>query len=96
MATAINGAMCQWHMFSTDRNEVQTNAADGKISGTIDTEVNLSIHYGPLIYMLCTDILVTYTHYRNRSPNMPIKRHGWTEHTPTFLLSDIYPTPTSP
>ena len=44
VATAIDGAMCQWHMFSTDRNEVQTNVADGKIGGTIDMEVSLSIH----------------------------------------------------
>ena len=44
MATAIDGAMCQWHMSSTDRNEVQTNAADGKIGGTIDIEVSLLIH----------------------------------------------------
>ncbi len=28
MATSIDGAMCQRHMFSTDRNGVQTNTAD--------------------------------------------------------------------
>lgn len=28
MATSIGSAICQWHMFSADRNEVQTNAAD--------------------------------------------------------------------
>ncbi len=42
MAAAIDGAMCQRHMFSTDRNEVQINAADGKIDGMIVIEVSLS------------------------------------------------------
>ena len=37
--------MCQWHMFSTDRNEVEINAADGKIGGTIVIEASLSLHY---------------------------------------------------
>ena len=34
MATPIDGAMCQWHMFSADRNGVQTNAADGNLGLT--------------------------------------------------------------
>ncbi len=54
MATAIDGAMCQWHMFSTDWNEVQTNTADGKIGGEIDTEISLLIHW----YSIPSEIVV--------------------------------------
>ena len=43
-ATPIDGAMCQRHMFSTDRNGVQTNDADGK-SGKL---------YGWLLIIRCT------------------------------------------
>ncbi len=45
-ATPLDGAMCQRHMFSTDRNGVKINDADGK-SGKL---------YGWLLIIRCTSI----------------------------------------
>ncbi len=45
VALSTDGAMCQWHMSSTDRNGVQTNAVLEQKAGAYYSIINATVHW---------------------------------------------------